>query len=67
MVTNFILKVETIGGTHIYDAIDEAISLSKLLGIGIETDFNGFRLLAFPNTTGFDLRDEYSKWELKNV
>ena len=57
---NCILKVEGIAGSHVSDIGAEIIRLAKLLGVMIECNVNGVRLLATSASTLSELERDYT-------
>ena len=58
--TTLALKVEILGGQDIKDACESMCALSKQLNMAIESDFNGFRLLAYPGTKPATIKMAYN-------
>ncbi len=56
-----------VAGDNITHACQEAVRLSKLLGVAIEFNFNSFGLIAHPDTEPDELAREYGRRYMREV
>ena len=54
-----IVPLEGLAGSHITDVAAGMISLAKRFGAPVSLDMNGARLLVFPNSTLWEVRQDY--------
>jgi hypothetical protein len=57
------ITVKSMGGTHLKDAVLDAINLRLITGLVVEFEFNGADILICNDTqTATSICDQYDKW-----
>jgi hypothetical protein len=59
MTKNAMLKIEFLAGTDIFDAAEEAVTLSEKLNIGVTFNFNGVDCTMWPGDSPKILKEQY--------
>lgn len=65
LLKNLVLKVELFDGADVHDAACDLCMLAKRVGVLVEADFNGVKLLARPDDSSVRLVRAYHE-QLKN-
>jgi hypothetical protein len=57
-----ILRVDLVPGTSIENGVQEMVEFSRKLNVMATTSFNGFHLIAHPNSNAGEIVDQYKSW-----